>query len=337
MTYSRKKTHPFRWIFLVIFALIIQISAISLEYKIAFQDNEFLLEGIFQVINLDINDDGTDEIFLTGKNYVGREVFIYMLSLDSDFKPVIKWQSENLFEELSVLWLASGKFDGIQNQLLAVSNTRFYFYSSGNEGLNLTAKIPHNLKPLNIASGDIDGDGLTELIVARIGKITSKIYDNIIQVYKFEEGNLKLAAESGLVGNIRGLTAGDIDGDGSSEIIIDEGFRFDPGIIHILGLKDGRIIERYQKKLIKGAVYAMNVAAFPEGFRLITASQNGKIDFFGWENNGLVPMGRGIVLKSSFVSVTAADLNLDNYPELITAGYQQQFIIFTKQGALLTN
>lgn len=329
---AKMKLKSIRWIVYLILPLIIQVSASFPDYQLVFDDDHFMLEGIFQVLETHLGNDPPTELVISGKNYVGEEMFCYWLNgmEESSRKPVVKWQSPNLFEERSVLWTATGKIIPGVNQLLAITSSQYYFYQLEDSSLKLSLQGKHTFQPLNIACGDVDADGQDELIVARIGKITSKIYDGIVQVWRFQEGKFNLIVESGLMGNIRGLTAGDIDGDGKSEIFVDEGFKFDSGNIHVLEFKD-KLVERYcLKKGVKGAVFSLKVKAFPEGNRLITASAKGKVNSFLWTNETLVPAGLDLTFDCSLVDIEAMDINGDQVPELIVAGYPQHLMILSK-------
>lgn len=304
------------WIFLLILLLFIQTGAtFSTGYETVFQDDQFLTESVFQMCSADLDNDGRGEVFLSGKNYTGREVFVYWLKPGADGKPQVGWQSENLFEDLSPLWIGYGKFTADQPQFLTLSNTQacFYQYRPDSGRPEPVLKVSHDLKPLNMTNGDLDGDGRDELVVARIGKITAQHYQSFLQIWRFDEaGRLLLVTESNLIGNIRGIGAGDLDGDGRAELLVDEGSRFASGNIHLLRLKDQTLVESYSlKKALKGAVYAMIVAKFPEGIRLVTASTDGQLTFFAWQDQQLVASGRSLSFQDELVAVAALD---DNSP-----------------------
>jgi WD40 repeat protein len=327
------KLTSYRWIVYIILLLLIQISANFSDYKLVFEDEHYLLEGIFQVVETDLDHDRVSEFVICGKNYVGEEMFVYWLTRNgvADGPPVVKWQSQNLFEERSNLWVATGKFTADENQLVAVSDSQFYIYQSENETLNLILQENHKFEPLNVSAGDIDGDGRDEMVVARIGKITSKIYDGMVQVWRFKEGKFELMVESGLLGNIRGLTTGDLDGDGKSEIVVEEGLKFGAGNIHVLSFGEDKLTEKYcLKKPVKGAIFSLKVKNFPEGIRLIAGSTTGKVNFFSWENNKLVLTGKELSVDCSLVDLAASDLNNDQTPELLLVGYQQHLMILSK-------
>ncbi len=320
-----------KWLFLVILIIIMQISANFSDYKLTFDDPQYLTESILQIIDTDLDNDQQDEITLAGANYIARELFIYWLSADEQMHPEVKWKSPNLYEDHSIIWAASGKFISVQNQLLVFSSTRYYLFQFGNNNVNLLKENKQSLDPLCLSAGDIDGDGQTEIILAREGKITSKIINGIIQVWKFNEGNLELVAESDLLGNIRGVGVGDIDQDGCSEIFIDEGYKFGSGNIHMFRFLERKLNEKLVvKKAANGPIYAMQVKKFSEGVRLVTSTAKGNINFFAWENNTLVKKDPELNFNKNLMSMATPDLNHDQIPELVVACYPQEFMILKK-------
>jgi hypothetical protein len=321
-----------RWIFLVVLAFIIQISANSPEYNLLFEDKQYLTEGILQVLATDLDNDQHDDFVLAGKNDTGREIFLYWLTVNAENKPVVQWQSPNLFEEHNTLWAVSGKFTASQNQLLAITNSQYYLYQIENNHVNLIGSEKHNFQPLTVIAGDLDGDGQTEILIAKIGQITSKIYNGLVEVWKFVDGKPTLIAQSDLIGNIRGMAVGDIDQDGVAEIFVDEAPKFAAGNIHILKLRDQKLTEFYcLKKAIKGPAYGMQVKDYAGEPRLVIASANGFIDFFHWQQNALVPAAAEINLNRDLMSMAVIDVDNDKIPELLVAGYPQDFLILAPQ------
>jgi hypothetical protein len=323
-----------RWIFLLVLAFIIQISAILPEYKLVFEDNQYLTDGILQVLATDLNNDLHDDLILTGKNDIAREVFLYWIMINAENKPVVQWQSDNLFEDHSTIWALSGKFTIHQEQLMAFSNSQYYLYQIENNHVTLLKREKHNLQPLNIVCGDLDGDGYAEIGIAKIGKITSQIYNGLVQIWKFKDDKFVLMAESDLIGNIRGMTVGDLNRDGAMKLFVEEGPKFASGNIHILQYKDQKITEIYNlKKATKGPAYGMQVKDFSGDMRLVIATATGFIDFFHWDQNAnaLVPAASEINLKKDLMSLAVVDTQQNQIPELIVAAYPQDFLILAPE------
>jgi hypothetical protein len=320
-----------RWIVCVLLLLVIQISAGPVNYQILYNDDNFLLEAILQLIPVDLDNDGKSELLVAGKNYTSEELFLYCLEFSPDCKPYIRWRSDNLFEQRSILWVAQGKYNGTTNQVLVATNSKYYFYNLENTGLRLVKTIAHQSKPLAVTAGDVDQDGIAEIITARVGKVEERAYNCVLQFWKLQDDLTVKLYESKLLGNIRGLSVGDPDGDGQNEILVEEGLRVNGGTIHLYNWDKGQLLEKWQIKLTgNGAVYALKVRSFPEGRRLITASANGKINLLAKGSN-FVPVIPEITLKTGLVDIESVDLNGDANPELIVAGYPRKFIIFGKK------
>jgi hypothetical protein len=320
-----------RWIVCVLFLLIIQISAGSPNYKTLYNEDKFLMEGILQLLPIDLNDDGKSELMVAGKNYTSEELFLYCLEFAPDCKPYIRWRSANLFEERSILWVAQGNFNGTGHQVLVATNSKYYFYNPENTGLKLVKTIAHQSDPLAVTAGDVDGDGVAEIITARVGKVENQAYNCLLQFWKLQGDLTVKTSESNLLGNIRGLASGDLDGDGQNEILVEEGLRVNGGTIHVYNWTNGKLKERWRMKLTGNrAVYALKVREFPAGGRLVTASVNGKVNILAKEES-FVPAIPEITMKTGLVDIEAADLDGDAEPELIVAGYPRKFTILGKQ------
>lgn len=319
-----------RWIVCVILLIVIQIAASPVRYKAVFNEEKFPLESILQVLAVDVDTDHRKEILVIGKNYVGRELFIYCLDFKPDFAPVIKWRSENLFEERSSIWVAAGNISHGGQQLVVVTNPWIYLYQFTSVNLQLVQKIPNETEPLAVTVEDVDGDRISELLTVKVGEVTAKAYNCVLEIWKFQDNKFNKAHRSGLLGNIRGLTTGDLDNDGLAEIVVEEGLRIDTGNVHIYNFQENRLVEKTQFKLNNnGAIYALKIRDFPEGRRLLTGSTMGKINLLGWGNGKIFTALPEFGLKGSLVDLEAADLNDDGQPELITAWYPSKLTILS--------
>ncbi|HYH02767.1 MAG TPA: VCBS repeat-containing protein [Bacillota bacterium] len=319
-----------RWLVCVVLLIVIQIAASPASYKTVFNETKFQLESILQVLAVDADTDQQKEILVTGKNYVDRELFIYCLDFKPGFTPVVKWRSDNLFEERSIIWTALGNFGQGGQQLLVLTTKWIYLYRVTPENLQLIQQIGNETEPLAVAVADMDGDGFSELLTAKVGAVTAKAYNCVLEIWKFQDNKFNKVHQSDLLGNIRSLTAGDLDNDGITEIVAEEGLRLDTGNIHVYNFKEDRLVEKTQFKLANnGAVYAMKIREFPDGKRLLTGSTKGKINQLGLSDGQVFTGLPELSLKSSIVDIEAADLNDDGKPELITASYPSKLTILS--------
>lgn len=326
-----KRCHSWRFAAMLLVILVLNLGFVGIrEYKPVFNDQQFLMESLFQIIETDLDQDQHLEMVVAGKNYMNRELLIYWLTVNRDWQPEIKWQSPNLFEERSVLWVATGRFNEWGRVLLASTASKYYWFTFDNTGLQLIQETEHGLDPLNVVAGDVDGDGLDEVIVARIGEITLTTYLGYIEVWKWSEGRFILMGQSGLLGNIRGLTAGDLDNDGKAEIIVEEGLKLDSGRLHVLSYQADQFIEIYQTVAVGGAAYGLKVKQIGDQQCLITASTRGRVNLFSWQEKRLLRAQEEFSFNNSLVDLEGIDLDGDGIPELVLITYPQRLTILKR-------
>ena len=304
------KSISHNWIVLLVLLLIMQTGATFNDSRLVYQDNHFLMEGLFQLQATDLNNDGISDYVVAGKNYTGRELLLAWFTLGPDYKPVVQWRSPNLFEDRSVIWAATGKFSGGQNQILAVTNTQYYLYQWVNGQIELVRKGTHNIQqPLNVVGGDVDGDGVPELVVAKVGRVTAQQYDDLLQVWQLKENGFQLLAETErTVGNIRSLAVGDLNDDGRAEVVMEEGTSNRPGDLHVFALNDkNQLVEQtHLKRPVRGVIYGMKISSQPGASRLVTATDTGRLNVYAWDpdRNGLRPVEKEYSAAVSSMSLS---------------------------------
>lgn len=299
----------------------------SEAYTQIWDKTDFLSQGLFQVITTDLDGDGNSEIFVSAKAYENRELKIYQLN--NDLETV--WESDNLFEDRSILWLISGKFGTYGQCLIASTYTKFYIYKMNEGKMSLVDELNHNLQPQAYTAGDIDGDGNDELVVSRIGDITSTMYNCYLQVMQLNDyGNWEVLTQTGNLGNIRSITTGDLNEDGCSEILVEEALKVTNGDLHIFSYYDGKLQETYKAtQMLRGAAYGMRVKRDDYGVRLVTATSRGAVNFFRWQNNRFVAERDEIIVKGDLVDVELLDINYDGSPEVLLIVYPSKFKVYT--------
>jgi hypothetical protein len=321
-----------RWIVWLLLLLFIQVAASTVKYQPQFIKKSYLLDAILQVRAVDVNGDHRAELLISGKNYINRELYVYCLEFTAAGKPVVKWRSANLFEENSIIWMAVGNFSGTGRQLMVLTRSRYYCYAFDAAGFRLSAKGISDCEPLGMTAADLDGDALDELILVKVGGIDNNAYNCRIEIRKQIKGKFIPIYQSGLLGNIRAITAGDPDRDGQTELVVETGLRLETGVI--------RLYHYHNRQLTAfsdfappsgGAIYALKVSRFPNGVRLVTGSTRGKINFRKWTKGFMALATSEISLKKSLIDLEVADLNGDRQPELITVSYPAQFAIGTLQ------
>ncbi len=322
------RTASYKWIVCTLIFSAIQVFANNSLYHPVYQEKKFLGESLFQVQPYGETESG---FIVVAKNYISKESFLYWLTVNKAMKPQRKWRSSNLFEERSSLVCATGQFTQTASELIALSNSKYYLFLNEGGQVKQIEKKNWELKPLSLAAGDFDGDGYDELAVAKIGEITAKKYNVMVQLWKYQNDSWQLLAKTGLMGNIRSIAAGDLDEDGQAELVIEEGSYNLAGNIHLLKLINEKLSKVYSlKKPLLKAAYGMKIASFPEGQRLLAATANGKIHFFAWENQSLTLIKSEVSFTCGLIDAAAVDLNGDQNPELLALGYPNRFFILKK-------
>jgi hypothetical protein len=318
-----------RWIVWLLLLLVIQISASAIKYRPLFYEANYLLEAILQIQAVDLNDGRRAELLVAGKNYINRELFVYCLEFTVAGKPVVKWRSANLFEEGGIRGMTMGNFSGTGAQLIVVAKHQNYFYDFDQKGFKLVARESSDCEPLAVAAADLDGDEIAELILVKAGGITANAYNCVVDIRKRTGEKFITVYQSNLLGNIRAITTGDLDHDGQTELVVEEGLRLNTGKIHLYHFTNRRLSAAGQYRPANGgAIYAMKVRNFADGPRLVTGSTQGKINIFKLVNGSLAPIISESMLKSNLVDLEVADFDGDTELELVTVGYPAKFTIW---------
>lgn len=193
---------------------------------------------------------------------------------------------------------------------------------------------------VKVATGDVDGDGRHEIIVAFGQSINPvvKVYDN--------KGKLLssfLAADRGFNGGIN-VAALDIDGDGRDEIVTGQGFAGD-GILRVYAAS-GRLVKEIE-------VFSGD---YRSGLKVLATNIDGRrnredVEILAWPQEGADPelnifsnTGSWLYSFSVFegfrngVSIAAGDINGDGYKEIAAVagpGGTPHLRLFSYRGTLL--
>lgn len=261
----------------------------SPNFMTCYRDDRYLAEGLLHISAADMNGDGCDEILLIGRDYVEPQAILYILNA-TDKEPELLWKSPNIMESKSPVHLAVGQFlPGDRIQAAVMTNHRLTIIAwDADEGYRQIASIAHNLSPWEATAGDWNQDGIDELFVTRAERSNSQGFIKRIEVHQVLDAGLKPVATSPNLGNIRSLAAGDLDGDGRDEVVYEIGKANSPGSFTIVGTgEDGWKIKAGPQKLVKSAVFGMNVAMIHGVPTLCTASDRGKVHLFVWKDQRL--------------------------------------------------
>lgn len=175
-------------------------------------------DSIFRLAAADYCSSGRDQLVVLGRNYIENTALCRAYSWSGGAWERI-WESGNLIEEKSPIFLEAGRpFASGEETVIIMTNHRMDILTYSTEGFTLTSQLYHTLLPQEINVADVDGDGIDEILVARVGEVGEAYLDMAVEVYALTEsaeGAVSLH-NSALVG----AALGDFDGDGVSDLAV---------------------------------------------------------------------------------------------------------------------
>lgn len=225
--YNRNKIIKSLFVFvLLIFVIHLPASALRRTWSI----DKFVYEAI---LGIDLVENSVDRILVWGKNYEKAEAKVSLVEIQNKKVKTI-WESTNLYERGSNLMCAVGKFTSSDNEAIILTENGWKIYKIESNGLKEIASGQGITGIMEVTSGDVDGDGRSELIITSVAQLLENTVNKKIVVYKYQNGTLEKYLETEGFGNIRALTSLDLDGDGKSEIVFEEGQGYRKGTITVL-------------------------------------------------------------------------------------------------------
>ncbi len=279
----------------LILLLFILISLPALSWEKLWSQDKLIFDA---VLGIETIGNSPGRLLIWGKNYEKAEAIVALVELINQ-KVEILWQSSNLYERGSNLMCAAGNFSSFDQEVIILTDYGWKLYKVCDNTLEEKYSGSNITGIMEVSSGDIDGDGYSELLVTSVAKLLNKTVDKKIVVYKFQDGSLKRLSETMGLGNIRTITSLDLDGNGIWEIVYEEGQAYKKGIITVL--QDFESLT--SKTLREYPVFALN--SF-KGSKLLVGDDSGSVFIYQLDNSGslqftdkLPSVGWGLVAVTS--------------------------------------
>lgn len=174
-----------------------------------------------------------DRLLVWGKNYERAEAKVALVEIKNQKINVI-WESQNFYERGSNLMCAVGSFSSADQEVIVLAENLWKLYKIESGGLKEIASGTGITGVMEVTSGDVDGDGRTELIMTGVHELLRDTVDKKIAVYKYQNGKLAKVYETKGLGNIRALTSFDFTGKGKADIVAEVGLGYKQGEITVL-------------------------------------------------------------------------------------------------------
>ncbi|NLC53254.1 MAG: VCBS repeat-containing protein [Firmicutes bacterium] len=294
-----------------------------------YSHKDFLYEAWFKVEATDLMGTGASQLVVLGRDYMEGRLSAQLLAWEGEGL-TSKWESPNLLTEGPVMVSMGRPLPGGEPMLIVLTQAHLYLYTCQNEKIILTSQYKHTLSPAELSVADLDGDGQDELLIVRLGQRQPTYDENVVEVYRLAEDGLVMMGRSGLLGQIRALTAGDLDGDGCAEVVTDTGLSSRAGVFTVLGwdAQKRELVTRLRVEgLLATMAFGMTIAAGGDGPLLYTADGWGRLNRFYLANDQLIPASEHYSFPNGLVGIAVGDLNGDGHTEIVVVGHPNNLFL----------
>lgn len=322
----------FRKIVIILFCVLIIFSpSWSAPSSNILTKEDYLYDSIFKVETGDLMGQGYNQLVVLGRDYTDHLISVQVLKWsEGDLTSV--WESPNLLKEGLPVMTTGKPLPTGEEAIIIFTGKCLYLYTYENEKITLASQIYHSLSPYELSAADLDGDGIDELLVVRLGKRMDKYDEKVVDVYRLQDEELFKISTSPLLGNIRSITGGDLDGDGCAEVITESGLSSRAGTINLLRWdqeKEQLVPEFKRERLLPAVVFGMQVGTFGEGPILYTADGWGRLNFFALAEKNFTSIRKELPFPKGLVTVATGDFNGDGEQEVAVVGHPNNLHIFS--------
>ncbi|MBN1539596.1 MAG: VCBS repeat-containing protein [Candidatus Thermoplasmatota archaeon] len=233
----------------------------------------------------------------------------------------VEWESVTLVRDAHGILFHDLDGDG-QNELVVGTGFKtdqgwgqiYFFKPNSSEPYDTLPPFDSRLRELDVA--DVDNDGKEELIVCSgvsLGDIGGEGY---IRIFDLETGKLEWKSPD-LFGCIEGLRIVDLDGDGTKEIIVSNGYRYREGWCYIFTYDGADYRRIWRSENLGPKAYGLDIADIDgdEILEIVVSNMDGYIRVYDGITHQLE--WRSPDLGRDILGLTIADPDQDGQLEII--------------------
>lgn len=298
-------------------------------YAVAWK-TDYVLDSLMSVDCTDLDGDGRDDLVVAGRNYMDRQFFVDILSIEANASK-IRWRTPNLYEDYSSILAVAASFGG-KKGILAISRTKAHWIAFDAGEFREIWQIKHDLDPGEVALADFDGDGDDEMVASKVFKKGTKYPSEALAMVEISASGVNVGGRSDDLGNIRSLAAGDVDQDGAIDLLCEVGVEGKPGEVGVFAYVNGRFVRKSSCRLAISPIYGMAVRAFPGQTApvIVSATERGRLETFAWTGGQFVPWMPEVRFSTPLTDAAAGDLDGDGTFEIGAIGYPNMLALIRR-------
>lgn len=287
----------------------------------------FLIQSLLQAEAGDFLGDGRTGLALSGRNYETNEVYVYVLYWNgAEF--AVTWRSPNLWEQASHVAIAAGDFTGAGvAQIAVLTDERLRLFQWDGTDIVQVHEQPGVGAPAEIGVVRHPQHPYDLIAVSRRHGVDTDFTPlKGLELLGWLGGRFRPLWETETIGRVRALTAGDLTGNGSSELVVDVGNGMGPGAVQVWTWQDGAY-RRIEDTPFR-PVPAFGLTTADDGKLLIAADDRGRVAVYQL-NGGLRLLGETPSLGWAVASAAAGDFFGDGGVQAVVIGYPSRLHVVT--------